>query len=305
MVEEVGVGKLADKQPVRPIDHGAWSLKGRRDYQEDRFILHEYQGELDKPVLVVGVMDGHGGAAASKAVSESLPSLFSANYYGEDQQTVSVALEKAWDSVCQSYRSQCTSEMCVADYDPREGTLEANIGGEDLMAGTTTSVVALDERNGEITVLNCGDSRSLLVDKKGKLLFQTKDHSPQYEIERLQKGIDEGLEYSLPECSLSRWFLRVGDYQYALSRSLEGPFATSKGIVSTPDVSVLQSKPKMSIVVATDGIFEVMDSEEVSHFASEMRASGRSAADAAKSLCSMAIRKGSEDNVSAVMVYLE
>lgn len=293
-----------DNQPVSPKDYGVWSLQGRRNYQEDRFILHEYQGR-NNPVFVAGVMDGHGGAAASTMVSETLPSVFSSYYYDSDDLGISVALEEAWNSVCDSYRKKCESNTCVADYDEKEGVLDAQTSGEDIAAGSTTSIIALDENNGEITILNCGDSRSLIVDKERNLLFQTTDHSPQAETERLQEGIDQGLGYSLPECSMSRWFLRVGDYQYALARSLEGRFTTSKGIVSMPDMTTFQSEPGMTVIVATDGIFEVMDSEEVGHLAADMRKDGVSATDAAKSICNIALEKDSYDNLSVVIAYLD
>lgn len=116
----------------------------------------------------------------------------------------------------------------------------------------------------------------------------------------------EGLPYSEPQCRLSRWRIPVGDYEYAVARSLEGPFATSRGIVSTPDVNVMQAESRTTLLVATDGLWEVMDTEQVAKILTKLRFRERlSAGDAAKSLCSVAIEKGSLDNVSAVVVYLE
>ena len=83
--------------------------------------------------------------------------------------------------------------MCIADYDDREGILDANTGADDLVAGTTATVAALDESNGKISILNCGDSRTLLVDKDGKLAFQSTDHTPEQEMGRLQAGKQQGL----------------------------------------------------------------------------------------------------------------
>ena len=122
---------------------------------------------------------------------------------------------------------------------------------------------------------------------------------------RLKAGKEQGLDYSIPQCSVSRWWLSVGDYQYAVGRSLEGPFATSKGIVSTPDMTDLQAEPGFALICATDGIWETMDSKEVAHVVATVRDRGTSAGDAAKTICSMAVEKGSSDNVSAVIVYLQ
>lgn len=259
-----------------------------------------------RSVLVAGVFDGHGGTAASNLAFEEMPELVSEELFRSKNAPVGKVLEKSWDKISQDYQQACESDApCIADYDAMEGTLDANTGANDLVAGTTASVMALDESNGRISILNCGDSRTLMIDKGGKLLFETKDHTPEQEMERLKVGKEQGLDYSIPECSVSRWYLSVGDYQYAVGRSLEGPFATSKGIVSTPDVTVLQAEPSFSMVSATDGLWEVMDSGEVAHVVATIRKRGTSAGDAAKTLCSMAIEKGSSDNVSAVIVYLQ
>ena len=57
---------------------------------------------------------------------------------------------------------------CVAEYDAQDGVLLASTGSEDLVAGTTASVATLKEN--ELTVLNCRDSRTLLVNKGGNHL---------------------------------------------------------------------------------------------------------------------------------------
>jgi serine/threonine protein phosphatase PrpC/serine/threonine protein kinase len=292
---------------IRIADRGAWSSKGRRKAQEDTFILHEIHDVKDRSVLVGGVMDGHGGTSASQIVSEDLPSLLSNQLVIKDRsRSVCDALEDSWISICKTYQQNCLDDgECIAEYDPMEGILQADTGSKDLKAGTTCSMMALDETSSELTLLNCGDSRSLVVSEDGKVKFATLDHTPQSEEERLLQGIQQGLDYSLPKCRLSRWSLKVGDYEYAVGRSLEGVFATSKGIVSDPDVSTLTVQAGEILVSATDGLWNVMDSNEVAMDLYKMRIkNGMSAHDAASTLCSMAIRKGSSDNVSAVVVYL-
>jgi serine/threonine protein phosphatase PrpC len=261
-------------------------------------VLHEIHEEHD--ILLAGVFDGHGGTAASHKASQMVPYLMSESLrekQAHDQ--VRLALEQAWETTCNSYRHGCVGDECVANYDPMEGTLEANTGSQDLVAGTTASLVAVQD--GIMTVLNCGDSRSLLFDKNGELAFSTVDHTPQVEMERLSSNPN----YSTPKCSLSRWYLSVGDYQYAVARSLEGPFATSLGIVSDPDIFTVPLATKGILVMASDGLFEVLDSEEVGRDVLQFRNEGESAGDAAKKLCSLAIEKGTSDNVSVVVLYLE
>eukprot|EP00532_Pseudo-nitzschia_australis_P005703 CAMPEP_0168166416 /NCGR_PEP_ID=MMETSP0139_2-20121125/2014_1 /TAXON_ID=44445 /ORGANISM="Pseudo-nitzschia australis, Strain 10249 10 AB" /LENGTH=881 /DNA_ID=CAMNT_0008083609 /DNA_START=52 /DNA_END=2697 /DNA_ORIENTATION=- len=296
-----------NKVEIEIADRGAWSSKGRRMTQEDAFVLHEIHDAKDRSVLVAGVMDGHGGCAASQIVSEDLPGLFSEELVIRGRsQSVCDVMEDSWNNICEKYQEQCTAEgECIADYDPIEGILKAETGSEYLKAGTTCSVLALDETSSELTLLNCGDSRSLVVGEKGKVKFATLDHTPQSEEARLAQGIRDGQNYSMPQCRLSRWSLKVGDYEYAVGRSLEGLFATSKGIVSDPDVSTLMVQKGEILISATDGLWNVMDSNEVANDLHKMRTRhNMSANDAARTLCSMALRKGSSDNVSVVVVYL-
>lgn len=255
-------------------------------------------------MLLLGVMDGHGGTAASTKVSEELP-IEVTNQLVVNRLPLDSALQDAWETVCRSYQQGCQGEdVCIADYDKREGLLKASTGSEDLIAGTTASIMALDETNGNLVTLNCGDSRSLVITSDGKVQMATQDHTPETEEERLREGIAAGLDYSLPKCKLSKWTISAGNYEYSVGRSLEGPFVSSKGIVSDPDISAIKIGVNKILVAATDGCWEVMDSGEVALDLVKMRKQGMSARDAARSLCSMALDKGTSDNISAVVVYL-
>jgi serine/threonine protein phosphatase PrpC len=295
-----------EKVEIKVVDVGAWSAKGKRTAQEDAFVLHEIHDAKDRSVLIAGVMDGHGGVAASQMVSKKLPSVLTNELVVQNRQrSVTHAMEEAWTVVCENYRASCQIDECTADYDPREGILLAETGSKDLTAGTTCSIFALDETTSDLTVLNCGDSRCVIVKADGSVRFASQDHNPQHEERRLQQGIENGLDYSLPQCRLSRWWIKVGDYEYSVARSLEGPFATSQGIISDPEVSTLSARQGEILVSASDGLWDVMDSSEVAIDLQKMRQrEGLAARDAARALCSMAIEKGSSDNVSAVVVFL-
>lgn len=252
----------------------------------------------------MGVMDGHGGTAASKKVAEELP-LELTNQIVVNRRPLESSLKDAWETVCQSYQLECQDQgECVAVYDNRQGALDANTGSIDLIAGTTASVIALDETNGELVTLNCGDSRSIVVTPDGLIQLATRDHTPQSEAERLQQGVASGLDYSLPTCKISKWTILAGKYEYSVGRSLEGPFVRSKGIVSDADVTCTYVGVGEILLCATDGLWEVMDSEEIAMDLAMMRKQGMNARDCARAVCSMALDKGTTDNVSAVIVYL-
>ena len=190
-------------------------------------------------------------------------------------------------------------------------------------AGCTATVAAISMNpNGanELTILNCGDSKTILIGEPivdggsdSVVVFETRDHSPddKIEIERLSRGKELGLDYSIPEDSPYGSYMRVGDFQYALCRSLEGSYVTSKGIVSDPDitrvnlVSALAGRQHNAIVLACDGLLEVMSSEEIGREVVLMRKAGYKAGEVAKNLCGQALKRGSYDNISVVVVHLD
>ena len=292
--------------PVVVEDQGSWSVVGRRESQEDTFLLHECEGSDTRCILLAGVCDGHLGRAASTFIQKEFPFNFADELMRAPDRDAADLSRQAWESTCNAYRGKCDEalDQCVAEYDPAEGVLVADTGSTDAVAGSTSCIAAVDITQGCITFLNCGDSRALMVDKKSQILFRTTDHKPANEVERFVEGKNNGLEYSVPQCRLFKWYIPVGDYDYGVSRSLEGPFATSKGIVSIPDVTTVVAAPGSSIVVATDGLWEVLDSEVVGRLVAEMRTKGLPADEAAKRVCSSALDRGSFDNVSVVVVYL-
>jgi serine/threonine protein phosphatase PrpC len=57
--------------------------------------------------------------------------------------------------------------------------------------------------------------------------------------------------------------------------------------------------------MASDGLWEVCGNEEIAKEVTKLRQQGLEANAAAKRLCTRAIEKGSTDNVSVVLVYLQ
>lgn len=81
---------LMERRILRPngchLDCGYWSHRGKRSYMEDRFVI-EHIGSANKntidskPIAMVSVYDGHGGALASQFCSDWLSSYVRKNEY--------------------------------------------------------------------------------------------------------------------------------------------------------------------------------------------------------------------------------
>jgi serine/threonine protein phosphatase PrpC len=292
---------------TRVADQGAWSVKGRRNAQEDAFVLTEISDAKKRSIVLSAVFDGHLGDAASSFLREELPNYAAEMLNSESGRGIAIErlMEEAWDACCEAYRASCSSsEDCTAVYDEREGVLMAYTGGKDAVAGSTGIVVSVDQQVGQVAIVNCGDSRALVIDKQGSIHFETVDHTPEREMDRLVQGREQGLDYNIPKC-FGQWRVEVGDYDYAVARSLEGPFATAKGIVSKADVTLLPIQDCGTIVLASDGLWEVLDSTLIARFVANQRSAGWSASQITEKVTAKAYEYGSTDNISVVILFID
>uniref|UniRef100_A0A3P8YFZ1 Protein phosphatase 1G n=1 Tax=Esox lucius TaxID=8010 RepID=A0A3P8YFZ1_ESOLU len=148
-------------------------------------------------------------------------------------------------------------EMCLPGMDGKEEP------GSD---SGTTAVVALI-RGKQLIVANAGDSRCV-VSEKGKAIDMSYDHKPEDELE-LARIKNAGGKVTMDGrvnggLNLSR---AIGDHFYKRNKAL-GP--EEQMISSMPDVKVLTLNPEHDfMVIACDGIWNVMSSQEVVDFVSQ------------------------------------
>ena len=76
-----------------------------------------------------------------------------------------------------------------------------------------------------------------------------------------------------------------------------------KDIVAAP-VSVGTEEPSVLVLIC-DGVFEVVDNDEVVRLVWKGRNKGLSGGDVEKSVVEFALGKGTRDNVSVVVVYFD
>ncbi|MBN3324047.1 PPM1G phosphatase, partial [Atractosteus spatula] len=148
-------------------------------------------------------------------------------------------------------------EMCLPGMDGKEEP------GSD---SGTTAVVALI-RGKQLIVANAGDSRCV-VSEKGKAVDMSYDHKPEDEVE-LARIKNAGGKVTMDGrvnggLNLSR---AIGDHFYKRNKALP---PEEQMISALPDIKVLTlNKDHDFMVIACDGIWNVMSSQEVIDFVSE------------------------------------
>ncbi|XP_045785781.1 probable protein phosphatase 2C 11 [Maniola jurtina] len=154
-----------------------------------------------------------------------------------------------------------------------DGEEDINMAEEPGNDSGCTAVVALLKGN-ELYVANAGDSRCIIC-REGKAIDMSVDHKPEdtAELERITKAggkvsndgrINGGL-------NLSR---AIGDHSYKQNKDLD---AKEQMITALPDVNILTIEPEKDqfMVLACDGIWNFMSSQDVCDFILPRLAEGR------------------------------
>mgnify|MGYP002803560124 FL=1 len=216
-------------------------FQGMRPYMEDRAC-----GYLELPgfrsASFFGVFDGHGGYQVAQLAAEKMPRILA--------EKLKEGCEAA-EALKESFRS-LDSELMGCGTFHRMGS---------------TAVCALLLREGEkvrLLCANCGDSRAVLCRNRAARPL-SKDHKPNDPEERgrIERAggrvelhgpcwrIDGGL-------NLSR---ALGDFLYKAKRDLT---EDQQKVISVPEVEeVLLNDTDRFLVMASDGVFEVFNSEEL------------------------------------------
>ncbi|KAH7287030.1 hypothetical protein KP509_32G034000 [Ceratopteris richardii] len=172
--------------------------------------------------------------------------------------------------------------------------------------GTTAVVAVLSSSH--IVVANCGDSRALLC-KGGEAIALSQDHKPE--------RVDETRRIEAAGGCVTPWKgYRVAGL-LALSRAI-GDRYLKRYVIAEPDMVYLErSDEDEFLILASDGLWDVIDNESACHVARRCFASScgddirlpcqrddLASATAASTLVKLAFSKGSQDNISVVVVDL-
>jgi serine/threonine protein phosphatase PrpC len=254
-------------------------MQGRRSSMEDSHVsILQLPHRTDTGL--VGILDGHGGAAAASFIANKLP----------------VTIERLGD-----FRPS-TVQQSFLDLD-KEYLLS------DPLAATTgsTCCVAVLQPGAHacwsITMCSVGDSRALLLRKDGNFISLTEDHKPEIKEETLRIIRAGGRVTSHGSCcrvdgglAMSRAF---GDGQYKSRADL---LPHQQKVIALPDVTTYTAFEGDTLLIACDGVWERLQDQDVARFAQKYLLMGSHPETAARGLIREALASGSGDNLSCLLV---
>jgi serine/threonine protein phosphatase PrpC len=249
---------------------GVVSTQGRRPQQEDFFFV---DGDGDH--TVVGVFDGHAGEHAAKHLQQEVPSIVrNALVDGEGVDGPRVCAEL----VDLNEKFVEDTDECVAN------------------SGSTLCVVVIATMT--ITCFNAGDSRAILVydDSVELLSVPHSAYAPsEAELERVSAA--GGFIFDDRLCGLLAMTRAFGD-------------AGTPGLTAEPEVqtcTVTGSSRPLAVVVATDGLWDVMSAEtaaKIIRMVFDNHQDSRRAQLAADKLNKVARAMASGDNLTVIVADL-
>ncbi|XP_061373832.1 probable protein phosphatase 2C 27 [Gastrolobium bilobum] len=279
---------VADKKQnlmnyVPDLRSGEWSDIGERPYMED---THICIGDLAKKfdcnihseeaVSFYGVFDGHGGKSAAQFVRDHLPRVIveDVNFPLELEKVVKRSFLETDAAFAKTSSCECS-----------------------LSSGTTALTAFIFGRS--LLVANAGDCRAVLS-RHGRVIDMSQDHKPnctkeRMRIESLGGFIDDG--YLNGQLGVTR---ALGDWHLEGMKEMSergGPLSAE------PEFKLITlTKEDEFLIIASDGIWDVFSSQNAVDFARRRLQEHNDEKKCCKEMVQEAIKRGSTDNLTVLMV---
>ena len=220
-----------------------------------------------------GVFDGHGGSLCSSKVSDHLVDhIFKQIFARAGIDTSHYMLLREFKLSSAEAQKVNNLDVNVIAKAIEEGFLSMDrhlleieeIKQDDDKSGTT--VICSLITNTHVFLINCGDSRGMLC-KSGRVEVSTFDHKPTNRKER-QRIQDAGGMVALQRVNGGLATSRgLGDFEY---KNVAGLPPDKQYVSPIPDVTISDRESSDEfIVLACDGIWDVMSNEDVLKFVRE------------------------------------
>ncbi|XP_041468468.1 protein phosphatase 1B-like isoform X2 [Lytechinus variegatus] len=239
------------------------------------------------------VFDGHAGSKVAKHCSEHMLHEITSNPEFLGSPKIDGKLNPSTDAVKEGIR---TGFLSI------DSKMRDDIAMTEDRSGSTAVGVIISPKH--LFFANCGDSRSVLSRKgQDKPAFSTEDHKPgkPNELKRIEKaGGSVMIERVNGSLAVSR---ALGDYDYKNNPKIP---PTEQLVSAEPEVTVIERTDEEEfIVLACDGIWDVMSNEELCQFIRSRLAITDHLAEICNQVIETCLQKGSRDNMSIVIVTFQ
>ena len=262
------------------------SLQGLRKSNEDQHVYFLNIDGVNKSINdinFIGVFDGHGGKTVSKYLRTTIPKYFSkkidTKVYNNSKQS-----SKIFNHIFNEVQEKLVKNHPKA----------VNWCGSTALCGLISRHPSYDKKI--LWIVNVGDSRAVLCNKNNEAVQLSIDHKPnskneKQRIEQLGGKIRfDGSDWRIRDLSLSRAF---GDVDAT-------PYVTHLPQIYKYN---LNKKDKF-IIFACDGLWDVMSNKKATDYVLNLL-NKNFEGNYSKKLAEKAIKEGSTDNVTAVVLFLD
>ena len=290
---------------VMPFFVGLASLagcqSGKKKENQDYCLVTRTQSSH----LLVGLYDGHGkaGHVASCHAAHTIATLVDSESSAQGEAVEPDHLESS------------LSKHFVAAHT----AMNSAMPGSARFSGTTATVVLLTDR--QLYIANVGDSRCIKANRRGSRGWisatLTVDDKPELEEESARISSSGGKVRTLSVGGVPRACRldengEVAGATLSLSRSLGDTAMKSVGVIADPHVRSLElSDEDACLVLASDGVWDVMSNREVADICEDYSAEGKPASAAASAVVVEAQRRWDKsggvdyrDDITATVIFL-
>ncbi|PSS01723.1 Protein like [Actinidia chinensis var. chinensis] len=267
-----------DQSPYHPVlSWGSFATCGRRETMEDTHFLMPHMCS-EKDIHVFGIFDGHRGAAAAEFSVRALPGFLQSL---SSTRSPSDALLEAFVKTDVAFRNKLDCHR------KSKGVIQKN------WHPGCTAIVALIVRN-KLFVAFAGDCRAMLC-RASSVHVLSKDHVASC-VEERERVVREGGQV---KWQIDTW--RVGPAALQVTRSI-GDDDLKPAVTAKPEITeTILSVEDEYLVMASDGLWDVMsDAEVISIIKDTVKEPGM----CSKRLATEAVERGSEDNITVIVVFL-
>lgn len=257
------------------------AFKGIREYMEDRVVYVYSQKEH-----LLGVFDGHGGAETAQLCLDKFSELLINNILSAiPTDAKSANFEKIKNVICRSF----------LDFDR---FLYHKLETE---SGSTAGLCYLD--HSFLCFMNVGDSQGAYFDNKGNIIYQTPLHKVSLPGEKERILAAQHLVMDDRVDGLISVTRALGDFAFKLNADRSDLMGENAAVSCVPHVEFLtpiRSKEKSYLVLASDGLWDVVSLQEVTQFVLEQPLDQKRI----DALGQLALERDSKDNISIVIAEL-